>query len=157
MANEIILPVYKMSAASFINTLKKKAKNKKKLIFQCELSRIYKNDSYFGLVGYPANKVNGKWEIGSRINLQIDNTQNPLKLLPPLIFGNNEILPGKGGKKKPGSIYKKMRALLKSKKSLKGLDLVFTPKTTKNPHVTYDVTIGSTSENANPSPPADPY
>jgi hypothetical protein len=155
MANEIILPAYKMAATVFADTLKKKAA-KKKFIFQCELKQITKNDACFGLVGYPLNKVKGKWKVGDRIDLIEDTSKKPYTFTPPLIFGNNELVSGQGGKTKPGSIYKRIKFLIKKKQSLKDLELNFTPKVSDNPHVYYDITIGRTSESANPSPPADP-
>ena len=155
MANKIILPTYKMAAATFISTLKKKSV-KRKLIFQCKLKSISRNNATFGLTCYEMTKLNRRWKTGKKLFMEIDTTKPESNFAPPLIFGNNELVPGIGGKKHPGSIYKKLRALAASKKSVKGIDLIFTPKKTKNPHVYYDVIIGTTSELTNPSPPANP-
>ena len=162
MANKIILPVYKMAVSVFINTFKKGGQ-RKKFVFQCELKNISNNDATFGLVAYPANKKNGKWEFDSPIKLVEDTSKPPYIFIPPIIFGNNELVPktkplgGAVAKYKAGSIYRKLRAMARSKKTLKGLELIFTPKISKNPHVYYEVAIGTSVEAANPSPPANPY
>jgi hypothetical protein len=161
MANKINLPVYKMTATEFVSSFKKKGL-KKKFVFQCELLSIKENDAAFGLVGYAASKTLGKWKYSNPIRLtQVEGKS--YQFSPPLIFGNNELVPkktpvsGAVAKYNAGSIYRKLRALARSKKSLKEFELIFTPKISKNPHVYYEVTIGSSTEAANPSPPADPY
>ena|SRR5688572_21462730 len=162
MANKIILPVYKMSATAFVKSLTSKGL-KKKFVFQCELIGITSNNARFGLVGYPASKLVGKWKYGAPLRLKADDSEDPYEFDPPLIFGNNELVPkntpvgGAVAKYTAGVIYRKLRALARYKKSLDGIELVFTPKKSKNPHVYYEVTIDASLEAANPSPPADPY
>ena len=151
-----------MAAATFINSLKNKGP-KKKFVFQCELKDISKDGATFGLVGYPANKKKGKWQYDGPVRLVKDDSKDPYTYSPPLIFGNSELVPkitpvgGAVARYTAGSIYRKLRSLYRSKKTLKGLELIFTPKVSKNPHVYYDVTIGRSADAANPSPPADPY
>ena len=135
----------------------------KKIFFQCQLRTYINGDPVFGLVAYAG--FLGPKRIGPEFPLSdVPGGQDVIDDTLPLAFGNLEIIHPTGDtiskqdKKEQGYLQKKIDELIKTEKeeALDKMILTFAPKISKNPHVYYDVTIGTTTEATNPSPPAPP-
>ncbi len=154
--NKIILRPQEMTAAEWNAVIKSPVGKFKKAFFQFELREFLNGDAVFGLVLYGGYRKNGK-KIGPPFWLR-DLQGAPEKVeMPPIIFGNLEFK-RRGQTVTSGKLIAELKKIIadNSKADLKKIALKFSPNVSKNPHAYYDVTIGSTAEATNPSPPAPP-
>lgn len=154
--NKILLRPQEMTVAEFQAIVNSSVGKFKKAFFQFELREFSNGDAIFGLVLYGGYRKNGK-KIGPPFWLR-DLQGAPDKVeTPPLIFGNLEFK-RRGQTLSSGKLVLELKKIIaaNSKADLKKIALKFSPNVSKNPHAFYDVTIGTTAEATNPSPPAPP-
>lgn len=169
MPNQVILPAQRLSLSDLKNSLPNQ--KIKKVFFQCELRSIANNNATFGIIAYAGKRnLGNKWVIGSKVSCQ-DDPSKPVQYFDiPIAFGNNELVDfdftvaqKKSKKTNPNQVKQdELMSLLnriiksKDKEKLKNTFLLFKARLTKNPHITYDVSLDGTSAATNPSPPAPP-
>lgn len=118
-------------------------KNLKKIFFQFDVNTNGSGIKIFKIVAYPGYKINGKWQIGKKIDMPVKNSAGKYYLDLPLTLGNLEL--------KVESIKKWIKGGVRF--------LTFIPhKYTDNPHAEYSVWDESSTSSvmAKPSPPAPP-
>jgi hypothetical protein len=177
MAQFIIIPEHTVSLSDLANSIP--GGKFKKLYFQCALTEIKLNgndrEAHFSIIVYAAKRnIFQKWKPG----IKVDCTPvaggktakfNLADYTEPIGFANNELYDfnftgkqkkAKGTDKqqlKQDDLMRKIKRILKDKKKAAQSKLSFVAKISKNPHVTYTVTLSDgTTAGANPSPPADP-
>jgi hypothetical protein len=178
MAQLIIIPAHTVKLIDIGNSIPKG--KFKKLYFQCALKEIKisgaDREAHFRIIVYAGKRnISQKWKLGTKVDCQPDYSVPPTifdlaDYSEPVGFGNNEFyefdysLKQKKAKNadpqkvKQSDLMKKIVKLAKNKSTANKAFLSFEAKISKNPHVTYKVTLDDgTSANANPSPPADPY
>jgi len=177
MAQLIIIPEHTVSIADLANSIP--GGKFKKLYFQCALKEIKLNgndrEAHFTIIVYAAKRnIFQKWKPGTKVDCSpvaggSTAIFNLADYTEPIGFANNELYDfnftlkqkkAKGADKnqlKQNELMKKIKKILKDKKMAAQSKLSFVAKISKNPHVTYTVTLSDgTNAGANPSPPADP-
>lgn len=129
----------------------------KKIFFQCALREYNpEHNPVFGMVAYGG--YGGK-KIGPMVDLIDIPGQYPVAFPNlPLIFGNIELIRRELPIAGTPNLLKELEDLIKSSKpeEFEKIKVYFMPKISENPHVYYQVSVGTSNEATNPSPPADP-
>ena len=183
MANNILLPPQLINFSELKNQLPGPPFNFSKFFFQCELREITaEGDAVFGVVAYAAwkrgNAPRERWIIGTKkvVGLTMPgavpsfpiDSGNPLDRFTA--FGNNEILHWhiqSEDKKQYGheshqnpKFLDLLNEALKENNIAEKSTLTFKAYISKNPHVSYDVTLstptGTETQATNPCPPYSP-
>jgi len=167
MANKIILNQQTFSFQELADKLPQDEK-KTKIFFQAELQSLENGDARFGINAYVACWENGRWNVCEPVRGRENGAGNTLEFTP-FSLGNNELVLATGKKKKKNKKKKKkesqeFRELFRKVVSDPELAkiAVFHCSTgiSKNPHLTYDVTLEAGGSSArtitNPSPPENP-
>ena len=151
--DRIILRAQKMTLKQFAD-MKKPFKSKpfKKVFFQCELRSFEEGAAVFGLIAYGGYKKSGKLS-GPKVDLIDVPHGDRVVDTWPLAFGNMEFK----FRKIQSKLAKKIADMIKDKATdMEKVVINFEPGVSKNPHVDYTITLGTSTEELNPCPPTPP-